>query len=60
MSPLPVEQVRAGQLGAAEAVDGLTVQMLGGLALAEQGGQAGLPLDDGLRLVNVCHLPMVS
>ena len=44
--PLPVEQVAAGQFGAgagaAEAVDGLTVAPLGGLALAEQGGQAGL------------------
>ncbi len=44
--PLPVEQVTAGQFGtdagAAEAVDGLTVQPLGGLALAEQGPEAGL------------------
>ncbi len=38
--------MRAGQFGAdagaAEAVDGLTVEPLGGLALAEQGPQAGL------------------
>src|SRR5215472_5295083 len=44
--PLAVEQLPAGQFGtdagAAEAVDRLTVEPLGGLALAEQGGQAGL------------------
>src|SRR5258708_29299448 len=43
--PLPVEQVAAGQFGAdagaGEAVDGLTVEPPRGLALADQGGQAG-------------------
>jgi hypothetical protein len=43
--PLAVEQVRAGELGAqagpAQAVDRLAVPALGGLAVAEEGADAG-------------------
>jgi hypothetical protein len=54
--PLAVEQMTAGELssdaGTAEASDGLAVETLGGVALAEQGADAGF---DPQRPLGGCH-----